>query len=149
MKVRVFPNDHYLVNSMYDERCSSLQIDLAVIKEQKASADTLVNLHAQRASSAEKATSLVEMQLKEAQATAVDLKSQLHEVEAELKLAQETSILTEQTVSSTLSERANELEKVVKDLEQQIEELSRRSVDILLRYQQSNLVCPFRFVFPF
>ena len=89
------------------------------------------------------------MQLKEAQARVVDLMSQLDQAKAELKLAQETSIISEQTISSTLSERANELEKVVKNMEQQIEELSRRSTDILLRYQQANLVCSFRIVFSF
>ena len=89
------------------------------------------------------------MQLKEAQATVVDLKSQLDQAKAGLKLAQETSIISEQTISSTLCERANELEKVVKDMEQQIEELSRRSADILLRYQQANLVCSFQFAFSF
>jgi SMC interacting uncharacterized protein involved in chromosome segregation len=125
----------------------SQQIALAVIQEQKASVDTLVDLHAQRASSAEKATSILEMRLEEAKTTIVDLKSQLHRAEAELNSAQETSILTEQRVSSTLYERANELEKVVKDLEQQIEDLQRRSVDILLRYQQENLVCSFRIAF--
>jgi hypothetical protein len=122
---------------------------LAVIQEQKVSADTLVDLHAQRTSSAEKAASSIEMQLKEAQATVVDLKSQLEQAKAGLKLAQETSIMNEQSISSTLSERGNELEKVVKDMEQQIEELSRRSADILLRYQQSNLVRSFRIVFFF
>ena len=69
------------------------------------------------------------MQLKEAQATVVDLKSQLEQTVTGLKLAQETSITSEQSISSTLCQRANELEKVVKDMEQQIEELSRRSVD--------------------
>lgn len=120
-----------------------MQTALAVAQEQKASVDTLVSLHVQRTASAEKAASLIEMQLKEAQATVVDLKSQLDQAKAGLKLAQETSIISEQTISSTLCERANELEKVVKDMEQQIEELSRRSADILLRYQQANLVCLF------
>ena len=125
----------------------SLQTALAVIQEQKASVDALVSLHAQRTSSAEKAASLSEMQLKEAQAVVVDLKSQLEQAKTGLKLAQETSIINEQSISSTLCERANELEKIVKDKEQQIEELSRRSVDILLRYQQANLVRSFRIVF--
>ena len=80
------------------------------------------------------------MQLKEAQETIVDLKSQLEQAKTGLILAQETSLINEQSISSTLCERANELEKVVKNMEQQIEELSRRSVDILLRYQQANLV---------
>lgn len=80
------------------------------------------------------------MQLKEAQATAVDLKSQLDQAKTGLKLAQETSTINEQSISSALCERANELEKVVQDMKQQNEELSRRSVDILLRYQQANLV---------
>jgi chromosome segregation ATPase len=128
---------------MHAKHCSySLQIDLAVIQEQKASVDSLVNLHAQRASS-------IEMQLKETQTTVVDLKSQLHQAKAELKLAQETLVLTEQTVSARLHERSNESEKVVKDLEQQVGELSRRSADILLRYQQANLVRSFWIVFSF
>ena len=122
----------------------SLQTTLAVVQEQKASIDTLISLHAQRTSSAEKAVSLIEVQLKEAQSTAVDLKSQLEQAKKELKLAQETSIINEQSISSSLQERANELEKVVKDMKQQIEELSRRSVNILLRYQQANLVRSFR-----
>ena len=84
------------------------------------------------------------MQFKEAQATIVDLKSQLEQAKTGLKLAQETSIINEQSISSTLRERTNEQEKVVKDMKQQIEELSRRSVDILLRYQQANLVRSFR-----
>ena len=151
LKVRVFPNDltnhWHFVNSIHD--VCSLQTALAVIQEQKASVDTLVSLHAQRTSSAEKAASLTEMQLKEAQETIVDLKSQLEQAKAELILAQETSIIHEQSISSTLCERANELEKVVKDMEKQIEELSRRSVDILLRYQQANLVRSFRIVFSF
>ena len=83
------------------------------------------------------------MQLKEAQETIVDLKSQLEQAKTGLILAQETSLINEQSISSTLCERANELEKVVKNMEQQIEELSRRSVDILLRYQQANLVRSF------
>ena len=126
----------------------SLQTALAVIQEQKASVDTLVSLHAQRTSSAEKAVSLIEIQLKEAQATVVDLKSQLEEAKTGLKLAQETSTINQQSISSKLRERANELEKVVKDMKQQNEELSRRSVDILLRYQQANLVRSI-FVFSF
>ena len=142
LKVRFSSNDSinhwHLANLIHD--VYFLQMTLAVIQEQKASADTLVDLHAQRASSAEKAASLIEIQLKEAQATVVDLKSQLEQAKAGLKLAQETSFMNEQSISSTLCERANELEKVVKDMEQQIEELSRRSADILLRYQQSNLV---------
>ena len=142
--MQVFPNDltHHLVNSIYD--IYSLQTALAVIQEQKASVDALVSLHVQRTSSAEKAVSLIEMQLKEAQGTVVDLKSQLEQAKTGLKLAQETSIINEQSISSTLCERANELEKVVNDMKQQIEELSRRSVDILLRYQQSNLVHSYR-----
>jgi hypothetical protein len=149
LKVRVFLNDlsNHLVNSIHD--FYSLQMALAVIQEQKVSVDTLVSLHAQRTSSAEKAASLIEMQLKEAQASVVDLKSQLEQAKAGLKLAQETSIINEQSISSTLCERANELEKAVKDREQQIEELSRRSADILLRYQQANLVRSFRIVFSF
>ena len=142
--MQVFPNDltHHLVNSIYD--IYSLQTALAVIQEQKASVDALVSLHVQRTSSAEKAVSLIEMQLKETQGTVVDLKSQLEQAKTGLKLAQETSILNEQSISSTLCERTNELEKVVKDMKQQNEELSRRSVDILLRYQQANLVRFFR-----
>ena len=142
--MQVFPNDltHHLVNSIYD--IYSLQTALAVIQEQKASVDALVSLHVQRTSSAEKAVSLIEMQLKETQGTVVDLKSQLEQAKTGLKLAQETSIINEQSISSTLCERANELEKVVNDMKQQIEELSRRSVDILLRYQQSNLVHSYR-----
>lgn len=100
-------------------------------------------MHAQHASSAEKAASLLEVRLKEAQATAVDLKSQLHQAKAESKSVQETSIISEKTNSSTLSE----LENVVKDLQQQNDELSRRSIDILLRYQQANLVSCFQIVF--
>jgi hypothetical protein len=141
LKVQNFPDDltNHSVNSIY-----ALQTALAVIQEQKSSVDTLVSLHAQRTSSAEKAVSLIEMQLKEAQATVVDLKCQLELAKTELKLAQETSIINEQSISSTLRERANELEKVVKVMKQEIEELSRRSVDILLRYQQANLVGSFR-----
>ena len=138
---------NYLVNSIHD--VYSLQTALAVIQEQKASIDTLVCLHAQHTSSAEKAASLIEMQLKEAQATVVDLKSQVEQAVTGLKLAQETSITSEQSISSTLCQRANELEKVVKDMEQQIEELSRHSVDILLRYQQAKSVRSFRVVFSF
>lgn len=122
----------------------SLQTALAVVQEQKASVDALVNLHAQRASSAEKTMSLIEPQLKEAQAIVLDLKSHLQQTKAELKLAQEASFISEQTISSTLHERTNELERAVKDLEQQNEELSRRSVDILLRYQQGSLVRLFK-----
>ena len=70
------------------------------------------------------------MQLKDTQAIVVDLKSQLDQAKAELKWAQETLIISEQTISSTLCEWANELE-VVKNMEQQIEELSRCSADIL------------------
>ena len=40
--------------------------------------------------------------------------------------------MSEQMISSTSCERANELEEVVKNMEQQTEELSRRSADILL-----------------
>ena len=101
-------------------------------------------MHAQHASSAEKAASLLEIQLNDAQAMTVDLKAQLHQGKAELKVAQETSIITEQTISSTLYARVKDLEKVVKDLEQQNDELSTRSVDILLRYQQGNLVVFFQ-----
>ena len=142
--MQAFLNDliNHSVNSIYD--VYSLQTALAVVQEQKASVDTLVSLHAQRASSAEKAVSLAEMRLKEAKETIVDLKSQLERAKTGLKLAQETSILNEQSISSTLCERTNELEKVVKDMKQQNEELSRRSVDILLRYQQANLVRFFR-----
>ena len=57
--------------------------------------------------------------------------------------------MSEQMISSTSCERANELEEVVKNMEQQTEELSRRSADILLRYQQANLVRSFRIVFSF
>jgi flagellar biosynthesis GTPase FlhF len=124
-----------------------LQIALAVIQEQKASVDALVNLHAQCASSAERAASLIEIQLKEAQATAVDLEAHLHQAKAELQSAQENSIITEQKISSALHEWTNELEKAVKDLEQKNVELSRRSVDILLRYQQGNVVRSFRNAF--
>lgn len=135
LKVRIFSNDSM---SCVDEgRFHSLQTALAVVQEQKTSVDALVNLHIQRADS-------IENQLKETQATAVDLKSQLHKAKTELKLAEETSIISEQTVSSTLHERVNGLEKMVKDLEQQNDELSRRSVDILARYQQGNVVRSFR-----
>ncbi|KAF8798606.1 hypothetical protein BYT27DRAFT_6896565 [Phlegmacium glaucopus] len=121
------------------EESSKLKTALAVVQEQKTSVDTLINLHDQRASSAELAVSLLETQLKEAQARIVDLKSHLHQTKAELKLAQEASVISEQTISSTLHEQANDFEKTVKDLEQQNEELSRRSVDILLRYEQGDL----------
>ena len=97
-------------------------------------------MHAQRVSSAEKAAWLIEIQLKETQATVIDLKSQLHHANAALKLAQETSTASEQRISSALNRRASELEKVVEDLEKKNEELSRRSADILLRYQQGNKV---------
>ena len=76
---------NYLVNSIHD--VYSLQTALAVIQEQKASVDTLVSLHAQHTSSAEKAASLIEMQLKEAQATVVDLKSQLEQAVTGLKIS--------------------------------------------------------------
>ena len=117
-----------------------------MVQEQKASADVLINLQAQHVSSGKKAVSLFEMQLSDAQTMTVDLKAQLHQAKAELKIAQETSIITEQTISSTLHARVKDLEKVVKDLEQQNDELSTRSVDILLRYQQGNLVSFFPIV---
>jgi hypothetical protein len=104
-------------------------------------------LHAQRALSAEKAVSSIEIQLKETQTMVVDLKSQLHHANAALKLTQETSIANEQTNSSALHQRANELENVVKGLEEKNDELSRRSANIFLRYQQGDMVVFFsRFV---
>jgi hypothetical protein len=79
----------------------------------------------------------------EAQATAVDLEAHLHQAKAELQSAQENSIITKQKISSALHERTNELEKAVEDLEQKNVELSRCSVDILLQYQQGNVVRSF------
>ena len=79
----------------------------------------------------------------EAQATAVNLEAHLHQAKAELQSAQENSIITGQKISSALHEWTNELEKAVEDLEQKNVELSRCSVDILLQYQQGNVVRSF------